>query len=113
MGVGELPDGRPPVGIAVVAALAAPDVTLEAFKEFRPAAGPDDEHVAAVVLISFAAQIAERTQGIQGAGNDGLGDSKDTGEAADGMGAGRQIDNHEKGHLTVGQIRLSGSDVAD
>ncbi len=62
-GVGELAEGRPPVCVAAFAAtLAAPDVALEAFKEIRPAAGPHDEHVSSVVLISFAAQIAERAK---------------------------------------------------
>lgn len=72
MRVRELSEGWPAVGVAFSAAFAAPDVALETFKKLRPAAGPDDEDVTSVVLISFTAQIAERTKSIQGAGNDGL-----------------------------------------
>src|SRR6478609_4120395 len=40
--------------------LPLPEVALEPFKEFCPVAGADDEYVSAVVLVSLAAQIAER-----------------------------------------------------
>ena len=48
------------------------DVALEAFKEFCPVAGSDDEHVAAVVLIAFAAQLAQRAKRVQGTSDDRL-----------------------------------------
>src|SRR3712207_7786924 len=48
------------------------EVALEAFKKFRPVAGSDDEYVSAVVLVAFAAQIAERAERVQGASDDRL-----------------------------------------
>ena len=77
---GRLADDRP---VGRGGAVAFAEVALEAFKEFRPVAGPDDEHVAAVVLVSFAAQIAECAKRVQGAGHDRLGNAEDLGEPAD------------------------------
>src|SRR6476469_6651709 len=82
-----------PVGRAVAVAFA--EVALEAFKKICPAAGADDEHVAAVVLVPLAAQIAERAERIQGAGDDRLRNSQHARQAADGMRARRQIDQHQ------------------
>src|SRR3712207_2485313 len=58
--------GRPAAGAVML------EVAFEAFKEFLPSAGPRDEDVAAVGLVAHAAQIAERTERIQGAGDDRL-----------------------------------------
>ena len=49
--MGELAEGRSPCRVAVAAAFGPADVALEAFKKICPVAGPDDEHVAAVVLV--------------------------------------------------------------
>src|SRR5215210_7542023 len=63
-------DDRPVGRRDPIAALA--EVALEAFKEICPVAGPDDEHVATVVLIAFAAEIAECPERVQGASDDRL-----------------------------------------
>src|SRR5437764_15029322 len=74
VGVGRgLADDRPVGGRADVP---LPEVALEPFKKVCPAAGSDDEHVPAVVLVSFAAQIAERPERVQGASDHRLGHSE-------------------------------------
>src|SRR4029078_11565577 len=65
-----LSDDRPVVSAAVVPFA---ELALEAFKKFCPVVSADDKHIAAVVLIPFTAQIAERAKRIQGAGTDWLG----------------------------------------
>jgi hypothetical protein len=74
---------------------------LEAFKEIRPVLCPDDEHVSAVVLVPFAAQIAEAAKRVQGARDDRLGNSKHLCQPTNRVRAGRQIDQHQQGHLAV------------
>jgi hypothetical protein len=62
--VGELTEGWAAIGVAFLPALwsgTAPNVALEPFKKICPAAGPNDEDVASIVLIPFAAEIAEGT----------------------------------------------------
>src|SRR3954451_5104379 len=81
------------------AAVALADVALEPFKKVCPVAGADDEHVAPVVLVSFAAQIAERAERIQGASDHRLRNSKHPGKAADGVRTRRQVDQHQERHL--------------
>ena len=75
--------------------VALAEVSFEPFKEIGPAAGTDDEHVPAVVLVSLAAQIAERSKGIQGARDNGLGDSEYLGQSADRVRTRRQVDHHQ------------------
>lgn len=104
-----LSDDRPVRGDPVALA----EVSFEPFKKICPVAGADDENIAAVVLITFAAQITEGAQGVQGAGDDGLGHAKHLGEAADRMGPGRQIDHHQERHLPVGEVRLARPDIGD
>jgi hypothetical protein len=94
-------------------AVAFAEIAFETFKEIRPVACPHDEHVAAVVLISFAAQITERAQRIQGASDDRLRNAKHLGETPDGMRSGRQIHQHQQRHLPIGQVGLTGSDIGD
>jgi hypothetical protein len=55
------------------------DILLEAFKEFLSRAGFRDEHVAAVRLVTHAAQIAERAERVQGARDYRLGHAQDIG----------------------------------
>src|SRR5690242_21941045 len=88
---GGLPDDRP-VGRGTAVALA--EVALEPFKKFCPAVGADDEHVAPIVLVPFAAEIAERTERIQGARHDRLGYAENLGQTADRVRSWGQIDQH-------------------
>jgi hypothetical protein len=82
MAVSELAEGRAAaaaVGLRL-GPLVAPfsrsaDVALEPFKKLCPDRCSDNEHVPPVVLVAFATEIAERTQGVQGAGDDGLADA--------------------------------------
>ena len=92
---------------AAGAHVALAEVALEAFKEICPVAGPDDEHVAAVVLIAFAAQIAEGAKRVQGASHHRFGYPEDFGETADRMRPGGEIDQHQQRHLAVGEIWLA------
>ena len=111
MGVGGgLADDRP---VCRGAAVALAEVALEPFKEICPVAGADDEHVAPVVLVSFAAEIAERAERIQGASDDRLGYAEHPGKAAHGVRTGRQVDQHQQRHLAVGEIGFARSDVGD
>src|SRR3954462_13062089 len=89
------------------------DVAFEALKEFLPYAGLGDADIAAVRLVAHAAQIAERAQRIQGARDDGLGYAQYVGEAAHRVGAGGEVDEEQQRHLAVGEVGLSGPDVAD
>src|SRR3954465_10468208 len=68
--------------------VALAEVALEAFKEISPAVGADDEYVAPVVLVPFAAEIAERAKRIQGTGDDRLRYSKNPRQTAHRMRAG-------------------------
>src|SRR4051794_5855281 len=77
------------------------DIAFEALKKFLSYAGFGNEDVAAVRLIADAAQIAERAQCIQGARDHRLGHAQDVSEAADRVGPGGQIDEHEERHLPV------------
>src|SRR4029079_19443107 len=81
VGVG-LADDRP-MGRSTAVALA--EVAFEAFKKIRPVVGPDDEHVAPVVLVPLAAEIAERAERIQGASDDRLRNPEHARKSADGM----------------------------
>jgi len=83
-------------------AVAFAEVSFEPFKKISPTAGPDDEHVSAIVLVSFTAQIAECSESVQGARHDGFGDPEDLRETAHRVRAGREIDQHEQAHLAIG-----------
>ena len=89
------------------------EVEPEAFKKFGPAVGPHHEDVAAVVLVSFAAELAEPAERIQGASDDRLRNPEKAGQAAHGVGAGGQIDEQQKRHLAVGEVGFPGPYVAD
>src|SRR5687768_2493693 len=56
------------------------EIAFETFKEFLPSAGLGDEDIAAIGLVADAAQIAERAERIQGAGDDRLGHAQDVGQ---------------------------------
>ena len=49
-------------GAGWAGAVVGAEEALEAFKEIGPVTGMDDEHIAAVVLVAFAPQIAEAAQ---------------------------------------------------
>src|SRR4051812_11636683 len=83
------------------------DVAFEALKELLPYAGLGDEDIAAVRLVAHAAQIAERAQRVQGARDHRLRHAENVGEAAHRMRPGRQVDQQEKCHLAVGEVRLA------
>src|SRR4029079_4476568 len=108
---GRLSDDRTVRRGAAVAALA--EVALEPFKKICPAVGADDEHVAAVVLVPLAAQIAECAERIQGASDHRLRYAENAGKAANRVRTGGQVDHHQEGHLPVGQIRLTRADIGD
>src|SRR4051794_6604060 len=93
--------------------IALAEVALEALKKICPVAGADDEHIAAIVLVPLAAQIAERSQRVQGASHDWLRDPEHSCEAADRMRSGRQIDQHQQGHLPVGKVGLARTDIGN
>ena len=84
-----------------------PKAAVRNFKESGPVIGANDEHGAAVVLVTFAAQIAESAKAIQGARHDRLGNAEQTGEAAHRVRPGGKIDKHEQCHLPVGEIGLA------
>src|SRR5215212_12058447 len=83
------------------------DIAFEALKEFLPYAGLSDEDIAAVRLVAHAAQIAERAQRIQGARDHRLRDAQYVSEAADGVGAGGQVDEEQQRHLAIGEVGLA------
>src|SRR4051812_46362262 len=89
------------------------DVAFEALKEILSHAGLGDEDIAAVRLVAHAAQIAERTQRIQGARDHRLRNAQYMGEAADGVRSRCQVDEEQKRHLAVGEVRLARPDIAD
>jgi hypothetical protein len=93
--------------------VALPEVAFEPFKKISPTAGADDEDVAAVVLVPLTAQITERAEGVQGARHYGLGYSKDLGQSADGMRSGGQVNQHQKRHLAIREVRFAGTDIGD
>ncbi len=55
--------------------VALAEVSFEPFKEIGPFPGPDDEDVAAIVLVPLAPEIAERAEGVQGARHHRLGNA--------------------------------------
>src|SRR5688500_8493825 len=83
------------------------EIAFETFKEFLPSAGLGDEDVAAIGLVADAAQIAERAERVQGAGDDRLGHSQDVGESPYRVRARGQIDEQHQRHLPVGEIGLA------
>src|SRR5688572_19996905 len=87
------------------------EIAFKTFKEFLPSAGLGDENVATVGLVAHAAQIAERAERIQGAGDDRLGNAENVREAADGVRTGGQINQQHQRHLSVGEIGLAGPDI--
>src|SRR4051812_21969129 len=89
------------------------DIPFEALKKLLPYAGFRHEHVAAIRFVADAAQIAERPQRIQGARDDGLGYAEHVGESADRVWPGREVDEHEKRHLPVGEIGLTRAHITD
>jgi len=99
------------VGRVGFAALA--EVAFEPFKEIGPVAGADDKHIAAVVLIAFAPEIAECAKRVQGASDHRLGHPQGLGKTADRVRAGCQIDQHQQRHLAVGEVWLAGTDVGN
>src|SRR6218665_52170 len=106
----------PASAVAVTAALAAAgllEIAFEAFKEILSTASLRDEDVSTIAFIANAPQIAERAQRIQGARDHGLRNAKPFGEAAHGVRPGGQIDEQHEGHLTVGEIGLTGAHISD
>jgi hypothetical protein len=87
------------------------EVAFEAFKEILSIASLRDEDVTPIALIANAPQIAERTQRIQGARDDGFRNAQPLGQTPDGMRSGSQINEQHKRHLTVGEVGLAGTDI--
>ena len=98
---------------AALGVFARAEIFFKPFKKFGPVVGADDKHVAAVVLIPLTPQIAECAQRIQGTRYHRLRYAKRSGKAANRVRARSEINEHQKGHLPVGQIRLSRSNIFD
>ncbi|KTW00911.1 hypothetical protein NS355_01530 [Sphingomonas yabuuchiae] len=61
----------------------------------------------------MAAQIAQRSQSIQGAGNDRFRDVQGARQTAYRMGTWAQVDDEQQGHLPIGQIGFARTDIID
>jgi len=85
----------------------------ELFKEICPFGSACDENIALVAVVTLSAQIAEGTQSVQGARDNGFRNVQRTGEAAHGMRPRSKIHQQQQRHLAIGQIRLAGPNVID
>src|SRR6187402_771858 len=100
-GVCNLGDGLGP------ATLLAGNEASEPFKEIRSPAGTRHEDIATIAFVTFAAQIAEATQCVQGARDNRFGDTEQGRQTTNRVRAVGSVDEQEQRHLSVSEIRLA------